>query len=32
MTNELSWEELADVLADLIIGENKIVKITGDTK
>jgi len=32
MTGELSWDELADVLADLIINRDKIVKITGDTK
>ena len=27
MTPELSWDELADVLADLIINKDKIVKI-----
>ncbi len=30
MTPELSWDELADVLADLLIDGDKIVKITGD--
>ena len=29
MTCELTWEELSDVLADLIINRDKIVKITG---
>ena len=32
MTGELTWDELADVLADLIINRDKIVKITGDIK
>ena len=32
VTPELSWDEVADVLADLIINRDKIVKITGDTK
>ena len=32
ITPELSWDELADVLADLIMNQDKIVKIMGDLK